>query len=91
MPMCNGDCVIEICFITGANKNGRYQGICIWFECIFPEVSNEPSIILNTGPACKQTHWKQTVILLPKEQMVEEKEPIAFKLDMNRDRVNSRR
>ncbi|CAK1551492.1 unnamed protein product [Leptosia nina] len=91
------DCTVEeldsycVQHVVGANKNGRYQGICIWFECIFPELSSEERVILNTGPIAEPTHWKQTVILLPDEQRVEEKEPIAFKLDMNRDGKNSRR
>lgn len=37
------------------------------------------------------THWKQTVIVLPEEQLVEENEPIAFQLDMKRDTENPRR
>ncbi|CAH4030525.1 unnamed protein product [Pieris brassicae] len=91
------DCTVEelnsysVQHVVGANKNGRYQGLCIWFECIFPELTTEQLIVLNTGPAGEPTHWKQTVILLPEEQIVEEKEPIAFKLDMNRDGENSRR
>ncbi|XP_045501611.1 probable protein arginine N-methyltransferase 6.1 [Colias croceus] len=77
--------------VVGAKKNGRYHGICVWFECNFPELTGENRIVLNTGPFHEPTHWKQTVILLPDEQTVEEKEPIAFKLDMKRDEVNSRR
>ncbi|VVC94040.1 uncharacterized protein LOC126972179 [Leptidea sinapis] len=77
--------------VLGANRSGRYQGLCVWFECNFPVLDGEERIILNTSPSSKLTHWKQTVILLPEEQKVEKQEPIAFKLDMNRDGVSSRR
>ncbi|XP_023954388.2 uncharacterized protein LOC112057987 [Bicyclus anynana] len=76
--------------VVGSSKMGQYQGLCVWFECNFPQLSSESRIILSTGPEAKLTHWKQTVILLPEEQNVEEQEPIAFQLDMNRD-VNSPR
>ncbi|XP_034835293.1 uncharacterized protein Art8 [Maniola hyperantus] len=77
--------------VVGARKSGQYQGICIWFDCHFPVLSNGDEIVLSTAPKAKLTHWKQTVILLPEEQNVEEQEPIAFKLDMNRDIHNPRR
>ncbi|XP_045777482.1 probable protein arginine N-methyltransferase 6.1 [Maniola jurtina] len=77
--------------VVGARKNGQYQGLCIWFDCDFPILSTGDEIVLSTAPKAKPTHWKQTVILLPEEQNVEELEPIAFKLDMNRDINNPRR
>ncbi|GBP64162.1 Probable protein arginine N-methyltransferase 6.1 [Eumeta japonica] len=80
--------------VVGANKTGLYQGISIWFSCNFPHLdkdSNEAPVILDTSPFNLPTHWKQTVIILPKEQHVEEGEPIAFKVDMTRDEVSSRR
>ncbi|CAH0724384.1 unnamed protein product, partial [Brenthis ino] len=77
--------------VVGASRNGQYQGICVWFECNFPQITSENQIILSTGPGSPVTHWKQTIILLPEEQDVEEQEPIAFQLDMNRDQNNSRR
>ncbi|XP_046969862.1 probable protein arginine N-methyltransferase 6.1 [Vanessa cardui] len=77
--------------VVGASKSGQYQGICVWFECNFPELSNNGRIILKTGPDSPLTHWKQTVILLPEEQNIEEQEPIAFQLDMTRDKFNLRR
>lgn len=63
----------------------------MWFECNFPQITSENQIILSTGPGSPVTHWKQTIILLPEEQDVEEQEPIAFQLDMNRDQNNFRR
>lgn len=75
----------------GSSRSGQYQGICVWFECHFPELNSNNRVILKTGPESPATHWKQTIILLPEEQQVEEQEPIAFQLDMNRDQIHSRR
>ncbi|XP_014212401.1 protein arginine N-methyltransferase 6 [Copidosoma floridanum] len=67
------------------NKDGKYQGLAIWFEVEFPN-----GTCLNTSPAADPTHWKQTVLVLPKSIDVSEKEPIAFKLQLNRDVSNRR-
>lgn len=78
--------------VVAANKAGSYQGICVWFDCTFPELSNEVGRqVLSTSPSSPETHWKQTVIVLPDGQEVEAGEPIAFQLDMNRDQLNGRR
>ncbi|XP_045452306.1 protein arginine N-methyltransferase 6 [Melitaea cinxia] len=77
--------------VVGTSRSGQYQGICVWFECNFPELNGNNRVILKTGPESPATHWKQTIILLPEEQQVEEQEPIAFQLDMNRDQIHSRR
>ncbi|CAH2042309.1 unnamed protein product, partial [Iphiclides podalirius] len=78
--------------VVGVNRNGKYQGLCIWFDCTFPQLSEEfEQIVLSTSPQSPSTHWKQTVILLPEEQDVEDGEPIAFQLDMFRDNLNERR
>lgn len=60
----------------------KLQGLCLWFVCTFPQVdyNENGSIILSTSPAEPSTHWKQTVILLPIESIVEENEPIAWQL-----------
>lgn len=66
----------------------------MWFECFFPDLSadrNESRVILGTGPLSEATHWKQTVIVLPQEQVVEKGEPIAFQLDITRDKEFNRR
>ncbi|KAI8420076.1 hypothetical protein MSG28_008662 [Choristoneura fumiferana] len=47
--------------------------------------------VLSTAPSSPETHWKQTIIVLPEELEVEASEPIAFQLDMNRDPLNGRR
>lgn len=67
-------------------KDGRYQGICIWFEIEFPDGSQ-----LSTGPYNELTHWKQTVVVLPEDTEASIHQPIAFKLTLKRDESNSRR
>ncbi|CAD0203227.1 unnamed protein product [Chrysodeixis includens] len=80
--------------VVGASKNGNYQGLCVWFECNFPQLpdgTGDGRVVLDTSPKSALTHWKQTVIVLPHEQDVEEGEPIAFELNMSRDPTSSRR
>ncbi|KAG7301405.1 hypothetical protein JYU34_014350 [Plutella xylostella] len=80
--------------VLGASRAGAYQGISVWFDCVFPDLSQdreESQMILGTGPFSLPTHWKQTVIVLPQEQLLEPGEPIAFQLDMTRDSSNCRR
>ncbi|XP_049877359.1 protein arginine N-methyltransferase 6 [Pectinophora gossypiella] len=82
----------EIEHVVAAKKKGAYQGLCLWFDCVFPDVvADDNYISLSTGPRDPPTHWKQTVIVLPQEQEVEVDEPIAFKLDMTRDTNSGRR
>ncbi|KAJ2948547.1 hypothetical protein O0L34_g7802 [Tuta absoluta] len=84
----------ELEHVVVAKRRGFYQGLCIWFECRFPNLSgseDQPELALSTGPKDPATHWKQTVIVLPTEQEVDVDEPIAFKLDLSRDASNYRR
>ncbi|XP_033228521.1 protein arginine N-methyltransferase 6 isoform X2 [Belonocnema kinseyi] len=67
-------------------KDGRYQGVCIWFAVEFPNGSE-----LSTAPLSEPTHWKQTVVVLPNDIEVTKNEPIAFKLSINRDKSKPRR
>ncbi|KAM3963332.1 arginine methyltransferase 8 [Aphomia sociella] len=80
--------------VAATSKTGLYQGLCVWFDCTFPNLSNDSDgsqVRLDTSPSSLPTHWKQAVIVLPQEQEMEEGEPIAFQLDMKRDHVNPRR
>lgn len=67
-------------YISVCEKDGRFQGMCIWFAVEFPDGSE-----LSTGPHCDATHWKQTAIVLPTDIKVTKQEPIAYKLDLKRD------
>lgn len=72
---------------------GRYQGVCLWFDVEFPcGDDDDSSVILTTHPQAMQTHWKQTVILLPElaQEDVDIRDPIAFELALRRNEQNSR-
>lgn len=66
-------------------KNGKYQGFGIWFDVEFPDGS-----MLSTAPTAEPTHWKQTVIVLPTSIEVNENEPVAFQLKLDKNSSNSR-
>lgn len=75
------------------DRPGRYQGVCIWFECEFPINDMGDSVVLSTSPKSVQTHWQQTVVVLPEtaHDDVEPKDPIAFSLAIKRNADNRRR
>ncbi|XP_013187645.2 uncharacterized protein LOC106132695 [Amyelois transitella] len=79
--------------VTAACKEGLYQGLCVWFECLFPDTTDGGGcqVKLDTSPKSPSTHWKQAVIVLPEEQEIEEDEPIAFKMEMRKDPAQPRR
>lgn len=78
----------EVAFkeVIVAQRNGRYQGVCLWFEVTFPENDMGDAITLSTAPAAEPTHWKQTVILLPDQQQedIEINDAMALELNMKR-------
>lgn len=78
--------------IFSARRKGLYQGVALWFSCQFPnKVNKKERVVLSTGPKNEPTHWKQTVIVLPTETIVEEGEPIAFELIIKRSNQDRRR
>ncbi|XP_018576065.1 protein arginine N-methyltransferase 6 isoform X2 [Anoplophora glabripennis] len=81
---------IEMRHVAVANKQGQYQGICLWFTCTFPSVVTEP-FTLSTEPEEPSTHWKQTVIVLPTSIQVEGGSPIAYDITLTRSEENNRR
>lgn len=80
------DCLAGEQTVITCTKSGKYQGFAIWFDVEFPDGSE-----LSTAPDQEPTHWKQTVIVLPTSLEVEEKEPVAFELKLNRNNSNPRR
>ncbi|CAD6231475.1 GSCOCG00001427001-RA-CDS [Cotesia congregata] len=67
-----------------STKNGKFEGVCIWWDVEFHD-----DLILSTAPSEPPTHWKQTLITLPNNCQVEQGEPIAFRVTLNRN--NDRR
>jgi hypothetical protein len=78
-------------FVLPALCEGKYQGLCVWFTCLFPSLdSSSHGTALSTAPTEPTTHWKQTVIMLPHEFSVEEGTPLAWELRLDRTAANCR-
>ena len=78
----------EIDYLEPVTKSGCFQAVCLWFECDFPSDHSDNVITLSTSPRNVQTHWKQTVIVLPVQVEYEEAGyPVAFKLSLIRDAI----
>ncbi|XP_011881807.1 PREDICTED: protein arginine N-methyltransferase 6 [Vollenhovia emeryi] len=73
-------------YVSVCEKDGRFQGVCIWFAVEFPDGSE-----LSTGPRDNATHWKQTAVVLPEDAEVTRGEPVAFKLELRRNASCPRR
>ncbi|XP_055637097.1 protein arginine N-methyltransferase 6 [Toxorhynchites rutilus septentrionalis] len=77
-------------------KPGKFQGICIWFDCTFPTCNSDQLtdvVVLSTSPSSPPTHWKQSVILLPENacEEVDKLDPVAFNLNLTRNPEYCRR
>jgi hypothetical protein len=46
-----------------ANKKCNLHGFAFWFDVIF--TTDKETVSLCTGPESPETHWKQTITLLP--------------------------
>lgn len=73
-------------YVSVCKKDGKFQGMCIWFAVEFPDGSE-----LSTGPHDEATHWKQTAVVLPEDIEVIKNEPVAYKLELKRDSSYPRR
>mmetsp|Transcript_27817 Transcript_27817/g.76571 ORF Transcript_27817/g.76571 Transcript_27817/m.76571 type:complete len:437 (+) Transcript_27817:273-1583(+) len=51
-------------FKLQARRNDFIHGLCAYFECAFTQI-HKP-IGFSTAPFCRYTHWKQTIIYVPK-------------------------
>lgn len=77
--------VADRCLMV-VDKTGIYQGICFWFDVQFP--GNECT--LSTAPESPETHWKQTIIVLPTQMDVEEGDAVMFNVKLKRNNSKSR-
>uniref|UniRef100_A0A336LS43 type I protein arginine methyltransferase n=1 Tax=Culicoides sonorensis TaxID=179676 RepID=A0A336LS43_CULSO len=79
-------------FVT--QNRGLFQGVCIWFECVFPSIDDSDPISLSTSPKEPPTHWKQTLITFPEHATEEIDEigiPLAVQLKISRSADSPRR
>ena len=54
------------------SKTGNFHGLAVWFDVtfdpiIYDEEYEEPfaKVELKTGPCDPETHWKQTILVVP--------------------------
>jgi len=81
-------------------KNGNFHGLSIWFDATFDPLIYEDEydkpfvkVDLKTGPCDPETHWKQTVLVVPGNMVdgeVEEDEVIGWSLTMAQSASNAR-
>jgi len=81
---------ISVRQFIAVDKQGDYQGVCLWFTVEFPSGEGKANLVLSTSPTSVKTHWKQTVIVLPVHVEVEEKDPVAWELTLERNSQNHR-
>ena len=59
---------------VSVTRDGVFQGIALWFDTWFAPKTELGSnllgneVVLKTGPFDEATHWKQTVLVLPKRE-----------------------
>ncbi|KAH1006063.1 hypothetical protein HUJ04_006945 [Dendroctonus ponderosae] len=85
---------IKLRHVAMSNKVGTYEGICLWFTCTFPfskGPTNTEPVSLSTEPDEPETHWKQTLIVLPNSMSVEVGSPICYDLTIKRSIDSNRR
>lgn len=46
-----------------ASRDCQLHGFALWFDVVF--VTDDDVVTLSTSPASEDTHWKQTIALLP--------------------------
>ena len=64
------------------------HGFALWFDVTF---EGDNPVTLTTGPSAPQTHWKQTITLLPDALLVSKEGEVRCNLVLSRDEVNERR
>ena len=66
-------------FVT-VTRPGPYRGLCLWFDCRFPDGS-----WLDTSPRSPATHWRQTAVVLPRDYPLEADTVIGWELTLARE------
>ncbi|KAF0306644.1 putative protein arginine N-methyltransferase 6 [Amphibalanus amphitrite] len=72
-------------FVT-VTRPGPYRGLCLWFECQFPDGSR-----LDTAPRAPSTHWRQTAVVLPTDYPLEVDTVIGWELTLAREADGGRK
>lgn len=77
---------------TTSDRDGSYEGICIWFTVSFPSMDETryEELSLSTSPTAPKTHWKQTLLIMAESIAVYKQCPIFGTLSLRRSKANSR-
>jgi len=81
---------VQYPFEFQATKSGSLHGFCCWFEVIFEGNTEDETVILSTSPDKEETHWKQTVFMLPDELKVEPGSTVSGIITLATDTTNPR-
>ncbi|KAL0481919.1 protein arginine N-methyltransferase [Acrasis kona] len=92
---CNKISISDLQTLTNSSvyqvcKVGVLHGFCLWFDVIFSSTLGGETVVLHTGPDHPETHWKQTVILLPQSFDVSEEDAIPVTITMDSSQDNHR-
>lgn len=70
-------------------KNDLLRAFAVWFTVEFDSGEGR-AIVLSTAPGQPETHWKQTVLILPNTLLVSKAEEVRCNLLLSRDATNGR-
>jgi predicted RNA methylase len=77
---------------VSTERAGTYQGVALWFEVTFPKgnENDHEAVVLSTAVTAPSTHWQQTVVVWPEDQIVEEGDVLAFEIEFERSDTTNR-
>ena len=76
-------------FSFRSSKNDVLHGFACWFQVEF-EGPGCDTVTLSTGPEADETHWKQTVVMLPYPLLVCKEEQVNCVLSLRQDAAKPR-
>jgi hypothetical protein len=82
---------MEATVTARASQDSDVDGVCLWFDCDFEMGGGTEPVHLLTGPGERETHWKQTVVLLGGAAKVRAEEEMPFTVKLKQDSDNIRR
>ncbi|XP_046351129.1 protein arginine N-methyltransferase 1-like [Haliotis rufescens] len=73
------------------DKSGILRGFASWFDVEFSPLDSSVACgVLSTSPDSPQTHWKQTVFMLPEEIPIDTGDEISTLVELSQDEGNKR-
>ncbi len=71
-------------------KDGCLTSVAGYFDSFFDQDPAVGTVVLETGPSSKPTHWKQTVFFLEKKLLVKKGSTLSAVIKVNRHSKNPR-